>query len=87
MDEQDEISAQHGWIHAAKARGWGDFLGVAFDLLEPLGPLGAQLLWTAQPALSLFMSRAAVDSLAQMLEEPGGIDGLRQQLEDDGNVD
>lgn len=71
------------WIQQAKARGWGDWIGVALDVLEPLGPLGAQLLWTAQPALSLFVNRDMIGALAQTLEEPGGVERLRHQLEDE----
>jgi hypothetical protein len=75
-------SNHNDWIQQAKSRGWGDFLSLAFDALEPLGPLGAQVLWTAQPALSLFVSRSTLHSLAQALDEPGGMERLRQQLEE-----
>jgi hypothetical protein len=74
----------HDWIRAAKAHGWGDLLGVALDALAPLGPLGAQLVWTAQPALGLFVRRDTLVSLARSLEAPGGIEALRRVLEDDG---
>ena len=71
------------WISQLRARGWGDFLNTALDVLEPLGPLGAQLLWIAQPALGLFVRRDALGALAQALEEPGGIAALRKQLDDE----
>jgi hypothetical protein len=74
---------QYDWLRAARADGWGDWLGLALDALEPLGPLGAQLIWTAQPALSLFVRRDALTALAQSLESPGGIEALRRLLEDD----
>ncbi|MCC6803802.1 MAG: hypothetical protein IT319_13035, partial [Anaerolineae bacterium] len=46
MDESE-------WIRQIRARGWGDALSTALDVLEPLGPLGAQVLWVAQPAARL----------------------------------
>ncbi|MEO8608569.1 MAG: hypothetical protein ABI690_11835 [Chloroflexota bacterium] len=69
------------WVEQARARGLGNALSVALDVLEPLGPLGAQLLWVAQPVLGIMVSRSMLDSMAQALEEPGGIERLRQQLE------
>jgi hypothetical protein len=71
---------RNAWIEQAKRNGWGDFLGTALDVLEPFGPLGAQMLWIAQPALSLWVARDVVNELASALEEPGGIDHLREQL-------
>lgn len=68
------------WIDQARQRGLGGVLGLAFDVLEPLGPLAAQLLWVAQPAASLFGWRQTVGGLARALEEPGGLDHLRQRL-------
>jgi hypothetical protein len=50
------------------------------DAAEPLGPLGAQVLWVAQPTLSLFMPRGEITALAQCLDEPGGVAQLREQL-------
>jgi hypothetical protein len=76
---------QHAWILRVKARGLGDMLGVALDALEPLGPLGAQMLWVAQPVGSVFGWRDAIADLANALETPDGIDTLRQLLEDDSH--
>ncbi len=75
--------AEQEWIKQIWARGWGAALSTALDVLEPLGPLGAQLLWVAQPAARLIGGSDAVGALAQALEEPGGIDRLRQRLEAD----
>jgi hypothetical protein len=71
------------WIQQVKARGLGDALSTALDVLEPLGPLGAQALWVAQPVLGLFVTHQALDHLAEALEQPGGIEQLRQMLEDE----
>ncbi len=75
------MADQH-WIDEIRARGWGDALSTALDVLEPLGPLGAQLLWVAQPAARLFGGfGVGMSALAQVLEEPGGIERLRQALD------
>lgn len=73
----------HDWIAYAKAQGWGGAVTLALDALEPLGPLGAQLLWVTQPVLGLAINRDVVADLAQMLETPGGIEALRRQLDDE----
>lgn len=78
-----EHDTQTAWIEAVRARGWATWLSTALDVLEPLGPLGAQILWTAQPALGLFIDRAALAALAATLEEPGGVERLRAELERD----
>ena len=71
------------WVRWAKAHGWGPLLSVALDAFEPLGPLGAQLLWTAQPALRLFGADTSVTALAQALEDPDGIAALRAQFDEE----
>jgi hypothetical protein len=78
---------ENGWIDRVRAKGLSGPLHVALDVLEPLGPLGAQLIWFAQPAFMLFGRpawRAAAVELAQALEEPGGIERLRECLNDPG---
>ena len=70
------------WIRQAKARGLAGPLSVLLDVLEPLGPLGAQMLWIAQPASGLLGAADAVQSLAEALESPGGVERLRHRLED-----
>jgi hypothetical protein len=70
------------WIDEIRARGLTDALRVALDALEPLGPVGAQLLWVAQPVSGLVGGREIVGKLAEALEEPGGVERLRQLLDD-----
>ena len=72
----------YDWVQRAKTRGLGGTLGTILDALEPLGPLGAQVLWVIQPAMGLFGARDMVREIAEALEEPGGIDRIRQQLEE-----
>lgn len=72
------------FIRQVRARGWGDALSVALDVLEPLGPLGAQLLYVAQPAARLIGGWGdSLGVLAQALEEAGGVERLRQALDED----
>lgn len=66
-----------------KQRGLTAPLTTALDVLEPLGPLGAQLLWIAQPVSGLWGARALVAGLAEVLEQPGGVGMLRQRLDED----
>jgi hypothetical protein len=70
------------WIQHVKARGLGVALSTALDVLEPLGPLGAQALWVAQPVLGLVIAHDVLDDLAEALEAPGGVERLRQMLEE-----
>ena len=39
-----EMRNEYEWIESIKARGWGNAFSTALDILEPLGPIGAQLL-------------------------------------------
>jgi hypothetical protein len=55
-------------------------IGALLDAAEPLGPLGAQLLWIAQPTLGLLVPRDEIASLARLIEAPGGVAWVREQL-------
>jgi hypothetical protein len=70
------------WIKQIKARGLGGAFSVLLDIIEPLGPLGAQILWVAQPTLRVFGAGETLDHVAQALEEPGGIGRIRSLLND-----
>jgi len=37
----------HPWIIAARERGWGDVMESALEMVEPVAPVLAQLLWVA----------------------------------------
>lgn len=76
--------AEYEWLEKVRARGWENALSLALDVLEPLGPLGAQLLWVAQPAARVIGGWGdALTGLAQTLEEPGGVERLRRLLDGD----
>jgi hypothetical protein len=70
------------WIIQINAHGLHDALGLALDVLEPLGPLGAQMLWVAQPVLNRWLPADTVAAVAQALEAPGGVAELRQMLDE-----
>ena len=76
--------AEYEWVEKIRARGWENALSLALDVLEPLGPLGAQQLWVAQPAARVNGGwYDALAGLAQTLEEPGGVEHLRRLLDED----
>jgi len=80
MSEQRD----YPWIDQIRARGWSDAFSTALDVLEPLGPLGAQLLLIAQPAAHLIGGWGdAFGALAEALEAPDGIEKLRKALDED----
>ena len=66
------------WLDALRARGWTGGLTTALDIVEPFGPLVAQVLWVVQPISGVFGGRAAIRDLAHALEDPEGIERLRQ---------
>jgi len=80
-----------GW--EARFSRWGRRLRAAhlealaaalLEAAEPLGPLGAQMLWWAQPTLSLFVPRDEIGALARALEDPQGIAWLRAHMVGEG---
>lgn len=71
------------WLTGALQRGWAPSLHVMLDVVEPIGPLVANLALILQPAGSLFGAGHIMRGLAQTLETPEGIEALRQRLEQD----
>ncbi len=70
------------WADRLRSAHLDGLIGALLDAAEPFGPLGAQMLWVAQPALSVFVPRGEVSALAQLLDAPGGVAWLRAQLDD-----
>jgi hypothetical protein len=69
------------WIRQVQQRGLASPLRLALDVLEPFGPLGAQIVWAAQPLLGVYFSRQTLHEIAETLEMPGGIERMRAWLE------
>lgn len=68
------------WSRRLHAAHLGGVIQALLDVAEPLGPLGAQALWVAQPTLGLFVPREDVAALARLLDAPGGVAWVRAQL-------
>lgn len=74
---------------AARLRRWAEDLrawrlvGVVDALLDSVGPLGvigAQAMWTAQPILRRWLPDDEIAALAHLMDAPEGIAWLREQL-------
>jgi hypothetical protein len=52
---------------------------------RPLAFLGGQLLWIAQPALSLILPGQWIQQTAQLLEEPEAVTALIARLDEIGD--
>ena len=85
--EQDEITSrqQDAWLdHLAdilQQRGLRAPALIALEMGRPLTFLGGQLLWTAQPVLSLLMPRQTIANTARVLENPTAVQALINRLE------
>lgn len=74
---RSRVASWSARVHSAGLEG---VVGALLDASEPLGPLGAQVLWVAQPALGLIMAHDEIDGFARVLEDPSGIAWLRAEL-------
>lgn len=68
------------WLAQALNRGWAPSLHLLLDVVEPVGPLVAQVAWVLQPASMIFGAGEIVRGLANALETPEGIAAIRQRL-------
>jgi hypothetical protein len=59
--------------------GMGGIVALFRDSLRPLSPLLAQLLWVAQPTMSLFGESDSTASLALLLETDGDPEPILSQ--------
>lgn len=69
------------WIAQIKTRKLHHIVTLLLDVLEPVSPLSAQVLWIIQPAGSMLGWRKAIGEIAEALEEPGGVERIRRALE------
>ncbi len=79
MDGQSDVSR---WIASAKRRGQIPLLLTLLDVIEPIAPVLAGGLHTAQPLARHWRGSAGLRELADLLEEPDGIRVLRRRLTD-----
>lgn len=54
---------------------------IALEFGQPLAFVGGQLLWIAQPFLSLLMPTQDIQQVAELLEQPTAVHALKQRLE------
>lgn len=83
MIQKPDQEPAENWLAPIKTRGWQSAMHTLLNVIEPIGPLAAQMLWVLQPVATLLGGDALVKGLAQALDEPGGIEDLRKQLDDD----
>ncbi len=77
----DALTARlHAWAERLKAMGLDGIASVLLDASAPVAPLGAQLLYVAQPTLGVFFSSESVGELARWLETSDGVAMLRREL-------
>ncbi len=69
-----------GWSARLHRAGLDGLVAAVLDAAEPLGPLGAQLLWVTQPVLGLLIPADEIGELAHLLDEPQGVAWLRAEL-------
>lgn len=66
-----------------KQRGLHSFALTLLEVGQPLTFVGGQLLWLAQPALSVLWPQAQVRQIAHLLEDPTAVRGLMSALATD----
>jgi hypothetical protein len=75
------------WSAHSHRLGLSDLLDTLFGAAEPLAPLGAQLLWMAQPVLGLAVPSDEIDALARLLDSDSGREWLGEQWRTAGTHD
>jgi len=78
MSEHDT----YAWIEAAQRRNLTGAVRLTLIALAPLGVLGAQVLYIAQPMAAVFGAHRAVGDIARALEAPEGLRHLLDALDD-----
>jgi hypothetical protein len=76
----EENFDHNDWIEQIKTRGMIGAFDLTLDILEPIGPLAAQVLYTLQPLLGVFGLHGMVEDVAQALDEPDGVEHLRERI-------
>lgn len=69
------------WAHRIEQAGMVAPAILFLETFKPLAFLGAQLLWFAQPFLTLGLSEADVRDLVQLIEDDAGVEALIARLE------
>ncbi|MBN1287983.1 MAG: hypothetical protein JXB47_21475 [Anaerolineae bacterium] len=80
MASRETYAKLEQWAGRLEASGLGHVLSVLFRAFGPLAPVGAGVLWAAQPALGLLVDRDAVGEWAALLEDPEALAWLGARL-------
>lgn len=70
------------WRERAAEVGLDGLLSALAQVMRPLGPLAAQVLWVAQPTLGMFSGELSEDAnaLANLLDDPATLDRLLNEM-------
>lgn len=68
------------WAGGLRAWRLAGVVDAFLDSAGPIGVIGAQVLWTAQPILSRWLPEDEISALAHLIDAPEGIAWLREQL-------
>jgi hypothetical protein len=79
MDEQ-QLDA---WVGQIRARGWVGVICTVLDMIEPIAPLAAQLLYVGHPVSRIIARDFPLEALADALETADGVSKLRKRLRDE----
>lgn len=80
MENEEVQKTISRWRTRIEELGVGGIVDTFLLAFAPFAPIGAQLLYIAQPIMGLFVERNVISRWAVLLEEPDGIEWLRVQL-------
>lgn len=80
METQNGRAMGEPWAARLEDLGLASVVAALLDAARPLAPLGAGLLWIAQPALGAVVGRERVASWAGLLEDPANLARLSARL-------
>jgi hypothetical protein len=69
------------WIKRLQDMGMAGIAGALIEAGAPLAPLLGQILYVAQPTLSLFVPRKSIDVWAEWLDQPANLTALLNELD------
>ena len=80
MEKEELEETVNRWRTRIEELGVGGIVDTLLVAFAPFAPIGAQLLYIAQPVAGLIVERNTISRWATLLEEPDGIEWLRVQL-------
>lgn len=79
--QQEEDTFVNQFADTLTRRGLREFALVVLQAGQPLSFIGGQLLWIAQPALSVVLPKQQVAQVAYLLEDPAAVQSLIAHLQ------